>query len=160
MANQKPMSPAEWEASSKRIQRVYPRTKQEQYEVALAEYERKSAMTVEEKREERTQEAIIKANFMGLAKLKGSEKQIAWAESLRASLLATLDESESAVLLSASDANKAKFWIDNRDQSIGYILEAAKINKKKPTKSDVAKEAKVRAEESKARVAKALKGAR
>lgn len=69
----------------------------------------------------------------GLPALVGSEKQVAWAESIRAKAMPSLDELTEAVaklddsseqvkkakaLLQATISNpQAKFWIDNRNQS-------------------------------------------
>jgi len=88
-------------------------------------------------------EAAIKAQDLGLPQLVGSEKQIVWAESLRAAALAsptnTLIPEDKAVLDTpekkglydiAKAARKqleteilSKWWIDNRSNLCRYVVQ-------------------------------------
>lgn len=54
------------------------------------------------------------AEFLGFKPLKGSEKQIAWAEKIRELLLEHASPEQVEALAQKKDQGKAKFWIDNR----------------------------------------------
>lgn len=101
------------------------------------------------KREKENIEAAKKAEEMGLPKLTGTAKQVAWAETIRMKYMdkinarrakvsekaANLETAERAqlqlqnmdkgvaILLSHTDA---RWWIDNQDWSLKYIMRIAK----------------------------------
>lgn len=77
---------------------VYGKHKDRDYKlstmrVLCEKCEKEEAKEIEEKRKSQNQEAAKKNQDAGLPELQGSEKQIAWAESLRKELLETIEAS-------------------------------------------------------------------
>lgn len=73
-------------------------------------------------------DARIAANKFGGKALTGSTKQKNWAETIRASVLATVPPDQARLICSASSlTGKSKFWIDNRDVSPAKIAEFIKV---------------------------------
>lgn len=64
-----------------------------------------------EKRKQELQEALSQAGQAGWPQLTGSEKQIAWAERIRAKLAAIHPENRAL-----KTATTAKYWIENWSQ--------------------------------------------
>lgn len=93
--------------------------------------------TQQEATRRETQEAAKSANAAdGLAALTGSEKQIAWAETLRADRLAAMEamlatytqapaELVAAIRTWARQQTAATWWIDHRDLSIANFVREA-----------------------------------
>lgn len=74
---------------------------------------------IENEHKEATEKATEKANDLGLPKLKGSEKQVAWAMVLRDQALERITKyfpelTETREFMMLKDMDKAKFWIDHR----------------------------------------------
>lgn len=67
-------------------------------------------------RQQQTEDAAAFAAFVGLPSLKGTERQTAWAETLRASCLRRLSPEDADILLSQRGANTARFWIDRKQR--------------------------------------------
>lgn len=66
-------------------------------------------------RQKETAAAVYKAKFLDLPALSGSEKQIAWALTLRAKFIekySHYDEPEVNAVLALKDAKTSRFWID------------------------------------------------
>ncbi|MFC0708474.1 hypothetical protein [Azorhizophilus paspali] len=72
-------------------------------------------------RQAKTEKAQAEAAFLGLAKLKGSEKQVAWAQTIRHKRLQDAG-GDAERLLAIAGADTAKFWIDSRELDIDYML--------------------------------------
>lgn len=75
---------------------------------------------IKRKNEQQNAENAVKMAFIGAPALKGSEKQIAWAETIRAKIIdrmecAGFSHEKIAEVLSDKEAKKASFWIDNRE---------------------------------------------
>ncbi len=74
----------------------------------------------EAKRQEENERAAKRAEASGRAKLTGSEKQVAWATTIRENIMGQLEQilnkSENAIkiLNHLNSITEAKFWIDNR----------------------------------------------
>lgn len=71
-------------------------------------------------REEAERKQVEEANSYGLADLTGSEKQVAWANKIRAQFVnaameKTSQENKDWLLQLINKKTEAKFWIDNRD---------------------------------------------
>jgi len=90
----------------------------------------------EEKRAAENKAAAEKNTEAGLPALEGSEKQIAWAETIRSSKITEIEENAEkygmnekgmAVFAALKTENQSKFWIDNRNKTILQILQNVKI---------------------------------
>lgn len=90
------------------------------------------------KRAAEAAKAQATAEAAGLPALTGSDKQIAWAETIRAKALAAIDEitakcGESAKVPEAlaivdwvRGQSESRWWIDHRDDGAVYLLRAAR----------------------------------
>lgn len=88
-------------------------------------------------RDESTRKAIADAKDMGLPNLSGTEKQIAWAETIRVDILnksmefinrqedETLKSKYGDAFQQLCSIAESRFWIDNRNVDIVYILDEA-----------------------------------
>ena len=95
------------------------------------------------KRAEATAKATESAKAAGLPTLRGSEKQVNWAATIRADKLAVakelvanrgFKEYENAMLVLFHSIKDAKFWINNRDADIiGLMKTVAEDTAKKPS---------------------------
>ena len=68
---------------------------------------------ISEKTQQANAESQAAADFLGLPTLSGSPKQIAWATTIRQNFLKSVDV-ENLNTAFKKVANKASFWIDNR----------------------------------------------
>lgn len=75
------------------------------------------------KRQHEAEEYAAKAAFIGLPSLKGSPKQIAWAETIRGQFIGFLPEKWAKRVLSNPQSKKASFWIDHRDAYFASMVE-------------------------------------
>ena len=77
---------------------------------------------IQEQRAAKNEAAAIKADIMGLPKLEGSDKQIAWAETIRQEFIETFKgrklKEEGAIILEKfyNKHTDATYWINNRMQ--------------------------------------------
>ena len=91
-------------------------------------HERKKAAS--EKYKENNERNAMLAEFAGLPKLKGTEKQVAWAESIRMRCLNRGANFMSDKLMAYKEAKKAKWWIENKPETpteAVAILESNKV---------------------------------
>ena len=129
-------------------------------EYKLEHYDWTCADCKEKARQEENQKAAQANAESGLPQLTGSEKQIAWAETIRKQKIATLDEAMThrglshsldldrfnAAVATLKRTASARWWIDNRDTHIETLLRAEYQRTEKP----LAPEEKAIAEEAKA----------
>ncbi len=84
--------------------------------------------------EEKTKEAKEKTSFLGACELSGSEKQINWAEQIRADKLESMSDIHAEIAIHPEGlAKTARFWIDNRtktSEEIGERLERTRVGKR------------------------------
>ena len=66
-------------------------------------------------KESKKNELLKSVEKYNLPELTGSEKQIAWAEDIRAKLVSKVSKPTEKLLELVSDKTAAKWWIDNRD---------------------------------------------
>lgn len=79
----------------------------------VAEVPAQASSEIEAKRAEVAKKAAVEAKFLGLPQLKGTEKQVIWAEQIRSDAIKSLHDSEElAKLLADKKANTACYWID------------------------------------------------
>lgn len=83
------------------------------------------------KRDVQAKSAAATSKFLGLSTLKGSEKQTAWAESIRNQFRLYCEEDGQTdafiKIASSKEAASAKFWINNRDRlAFEHMLDEAK----------------------------------
>lgn len=96
---------------------------------AQREAERKA---LEEQRREESEAATANAEAMGLPDLTGSEKQVAWAVTLRQQFMDTVysnqptTEGPQVLTYIIDNATKASDWIDNRNENAGVKLQRYK----------------------------------
>lgn len=125
----------------------------------------------EKARQEENRKAAEANTAAGLPPLTGSEKQVAWAETIRKQKIATLDEELTkreltdridvdrfnAAVVGLKNKVDAKWWIDNRDTHVTRLLHAEYAVTEKPlppeekkiaedAKTEAMKEATVRPE--------------
>lgn len=113
----------------------------------------------EKARQEENQKAATANAESGLPSLTGTEKQIAWAETIRKQKIATLDEEMSRRELTdridkdrfyvavgnLKSKTSARWWIDNRDTHVNRLLHAEYAATEKPLPAEekkIAEEAK------------------
>lgn len=72
-------------------------------------------------RQAETERAKAEAAFLGLPKLRGTEKQVAWAQTIRHKRLQEAG-SDAERLLAIAGAEAARFWIDTREIEIDDLL--------------------------------------
>ena len=81
--------------------------------IAVAEVPAQASSEIESVRSEAAKKAAVEAKFLGLPALKGTERQVAWAEQIRGDAIKSLHDSEElAKLLADKKANTARYWID------------------------------------------------
>ena len=79
----------------------------------VTEVPAQTSSEIEVERAEVAKKAAVEAKFLGLPKLKGTEKQVIWAEQIRSDAIKSLHDSEElAKLLADKKANTASYWID------------------------------------------------
>lgn len=83
------------------------------FEKYLNDKRAKNHLTEEQKKEVNA-EAKQKAEFLGLKKLKGTQKQRDWATTIRQKVIDELGTEYAYRLISIKYTNTAKFWIENR----------------------------------------------
>lgn len=83
------------------------------FEKYLNDKRAKNQLT-EEKKKEVNAESKQKAEFLGLKKLKGTQKQRDWATTIRQKVIDELGTEYAYKLISIKYTNTAKFWIENR----------------------------------------------
>lgn len=91
---------------------VYGVTENEMFgSVSEAKPKQEVPSDILEKRQHETEKAAMMAEFIGAEPLKGSEKQVAWAETIRAKALKKAPEELAKKLMKIKSA---KWWIDRR----------------------------------------------
>ena len=103
----------------------------------------------EKSKQEAIQKAVTWAKERGLPELEGTEKQVAWAETIRKKWIETLErlpltENEEKALLFLQGQTKARFWIDSRFEDSKSMLKWASNNmptEKTITEKEIEKEA-------------------
>jgi hypothetical protein len=95
---------------------AFATTEQEMFGEAAGPSAAQVAKVTGERHAAAAAEALQKAQFMGLATLKGSPKQIAWAEQVRQNYIVWAEENDidPMVVIGSPAARQARFWIDNR----------------------------------------------
>ncbi|MGV7078481.1 DUF5710 domain-containing protein [Testudinibacter sp. P80/BLE/0925] len=73
---------------------------------------------------QRSQNSRDYAKSLGGKALTGTMKQKNWAEEIRASKLKELNSDEASALVKSGGAEKASFWVENRDKSGAEILKS------------------------------------
>lgn len=116
----------------------------------------------EKARQEENQKAAEANIAAGLPPLTGSEKQVAWAETIRKQKIATLDEAIQhremsarvdkdrffASVESLKNKSEARWWIDNRDTHVDRLMKIEYDKTEKPLppeEKQIAEEAKTEA---------------
>lgn len=116
----------------------------------------------EKARQEENQKAAEANIAAGLPPLTGSEKQVAWAETIRKQKIATLDEAIQhremsdrvdkdrffAAVESLKNKSEARWWIDNRDTHVDRLMKIEYDKTEKPLppeEKQIAEEAKTEA---------------
>lgn len=99
------------------------------------------------KHSEKTLKSRNIAKFFGGKALKGTARQVKWAEDIRAEKIQAMTEPQAVICCDPNGLMRhSKFWIDNRDKSstdIGLFAEQYKnlLGKYQTAKSDMDKEA-------------------
>lgn len=90
-----------------------------------------SAENVARRAEKRALAAAC-ANFLGLPTLKGTEKQVAWAEAIRTRFQnyceSCMYSDEFLLVAKRKDAKQARYWIENRTEQDFEILLNEAVN--------------------------------